>query len=115
MSVNAISEPDEVGSIYSFKYLHFLNKKYIFYLKKKRNVLLNKMFVFHKMFKLDFMMQIIYCIIHKCLYSPFILFCSLISVSKKRDVEGLLVLSYSYKWHKFNKMNEKRSLGYQSV
>ena len=74
MSVNAIPEPDEVESIYSFKYLHFLNKKYIFYLKKKRNVLLNKMFVFHKMFKLDFMMQIIYCIIHKCLYSPFILF-----------------------------------------
>ena len=51
------------------------NKIY-FYLKKKTNVLLNKkvIFVFHTIFKLDFITQIIYCIIHRCLYSLFILF-----------------------------------------
>ena len=51
------------------------NKTY-FCLKKKSNNLLDKkvVFVFHTIFKLDFIMQIIYCIIHRCLYSLFILF-----------------------------------------
>ena len=86
------------------------NKIY-FCLKKKSNVSLNKkvIFVFHTIFKLDFITQIIYCIIHRCLYSLFILFCSLISVSKKRNIEIMLTLPYSYNWQKFNnKMNEKR-------
>ena len=47
-----------------------------FCLKKKSNVSLNKkvIFVFHTIFKLDFIMQIIYCIIHRSLYPLFILF-----------------------------------------
>ena len=37
-------------------------------------------------------------------------FCSLISVSKKRNIETMLTLPYSYNWQKFNnKMNEKRN------
>ena len=75
---------------------------------KKSNVALDKkvIFVFHTNFKLDFITQIIYCIIHRCLYSLFILFCSLISVSKKRNIEIMLTLPYSYNWQKFNnKMN----------
>ena len=42
------------------------NKMY-FYFKKKRNVLPNKkvIFVFHTIFKLDFITQIIYCTIHR--------------------------------------------------
>ena len=86
------------------------NKLY-FCLKKKSNVsnILN-------IFKPNLIMQIIYCIIHRCLYSLFILFCSLISVSKKRNIETMLTLPYSYNWQKFNnKMNEKRSQEYQSM
>ena len=52
------------------------NKIY-FCLKKKNNVFfLNKevIFFFHTIFKLDFIMHIIYCVIDKCLYSLFILF-----------------------------------------
>ena len=47
-----------------------------FCLKKKSNVSINKkvIFVFHMIFKLDFITQIIYCIIHRCLYSLLILF-----------------------------------------
>ena len=89
--------------------------KYIFAYKKKGNVLLNKkvIFVFHMIFKLDFITQAIYCIIHRCLYSLFILFV-LLSVSKKPNIERMLTLPYSYNWQKFdNKTNEKRSQEYQ--
>ena len=56
------------------KFLGIL-KKYVsenkinFWSKKKSNVSLNKkvIFVFHKIFKLDFITQIIYCIIHNSL------------------------------------------------
>ena len=79
------------------KFLGFLKKyvsenKIYFCSRKKSNVSLNKkvIFVFHTIFKLDFITQIIYCIIHRCLYSLFILFCSLISVSKKRNIETVL-------------------------
>ena len=45
----------------------------------------------------------------QCLHSLFILFCSLISVSKKQNIEKVLTLPYSYNWQKFNKkMNEKK-------
>ena len=42
---------------------------------KKSNVALDKkvIFVFHTNFKLDFITHIINCIIHRCLYSHFIL------------------------------------------
>ena len=63
------------------KFLGFLKKyvsenKIYFCSRKKSNVSLNKkvIFVFHTIFKLDFITQIIYCIIHRCLYSLFILF-----------------------------------------
>ena len=44
--------------------------------RKKSNVSLNKkvLFVFHTIFKHDFIMQIIYCIIRWCICSHFILF-----------------------------------------
>ena len=63
------------------KFLGILKKyvsknKIYFCSRKKSNVSLNKkvIFVFHTIFKLNFIMQIIYCFIHRCLYSPFILF-----------------------------------------
>ena len=63
------------------KFLGFLKKyvsenKIYFCSRKKSNVSLNKkvIFVFHTIFKLDFITQTIYCIIHRCLYSLFILF-----------------------------------------
>ena len=40
--------------------------------------------------------------------------CFPMSVSKKRYIGRILILPDSYMWQKFNKMNEKRSLGYQS-
>ena len=51
----------------------------IFLLEKennKSNVSLNKkvIFVFHTIFKLDFITNIIYSFIHRCMYSVFILF-----------------------------------------
>ena len=43
-------------------------------------------------------------------------FCSLITVSKKWNIETMLTFPYSYNWQKFNnKMNEKRSQEYQSM
>ena len=43
-------------------------------------------------------------------------FCSLISVSKKWNIETMLTFPCSYNWPKVNnKMNEKRSQEYQSM
>ena len=43
-------------------------------------------------------------------------FCYLTSVSKKKAIERMLTLSYSYNWQKFNnKINGKRSAEYQSM
>ena len=104
------------------KFLGIL-KKYVFENKiyfcsrKKSNVSLNQkvIFVFQTIFKLDFIMQIICCVIHRCLCFHFILFCSLISVSKRWNIETMLTFSHSYNWQKFNnKMNENRSQEYQS-
>ena len=50
------------------------NKIYFCLKKKAMFRLIKKLFVFHTIFKLDFITQIIYCIIHRCLYSLFILF-----------------------------------------
>ena len=55
----------------------YVSKNKIYFCsRKKSNVSLNKkvIFVFHTIFKLDFITQIIYCIIHRCLCSHFILF-----------------------------------------
>ena len=40
---------------------------------------------------------------------------SLLSVSKKRGIQRIAAVSFFYKWQKFNKNNEKRSLWYHSV
>ena len=49
-------------------------------------------------------------------YIPSLYFCrSLILVSKKLNIETMLTLPYSNNWQKFNKINEKRSLEYQSM
>ena len=97
---------------------YVFKNKIFFCLKKERIVSLNKkvIYVFHTIFKLDFITQIIYCIIHRCLYSLFILFCSLISVSKKRNIETMLTIPYSNHCQKFNnKMNEKGRQEYRSM
>ena len=40
----------------------------------------------------------------------------LLSVSKKRNIEKMLALPYSYNWENFlNKINEKRSLEYKMM
>ena len=87
------------------------NKIY-FCLKKKSNVSLNKkvIFVFHTIFNLDFI-TIIYCYYPQMtVFSFHTFFCSLISVSKKRNIETILTLPYPNNWQKFNnKINEKRS------
>ena len=65
----------------SIKFLGIL-KKYVskneiyFCLKNKSNTLFNKkgIFVFHTIFKLVFITQIIYCIIHRCRCPLFVLF-----------------------------------------
>ena len=77
------------------------NKIY-FCSRKKIHFSLNKkvIFVFQTIFKLDFITQIIYCIIHRWLYSHFILFCSLISVYKKWNIEIILTFPYPYNWPK---------------
>ena len=94
------------------KFLGFLKKyvsenKIYFCSRKKSNVSLNKkvIFVFHTIFKLDFITQIIYCIIHRCLCSHFILFCSLVSVSKNWNLET--ILTFSLAKNSNHKMNEK--------
>ena len=45
----------------------------IYFCLKEKNISLNKkaIFLFHTIFKLDFITQIIYGIIHRCLYSFF--------------------------------------------
>ena len=65
----------------AIKFLGLLKKyvsknKIYFCLKKKSHVSLNKkvIFVFQPIFKLDFIIQIIYCTVHRCLDSLFMHF-----------------------------------------
>ena len=73
----------------AIKFLGILKRyvtKNIFYLKKAMFSLNKKVFfVFHTISKLVFITQIIFCIIHRCLCSFFVLFCSVTSVSKKTE------------------------------
>ena len=86
--------------------------KYIFCLKKKSNVgnILN-------IFKLDFITQIIYCIITSCLNSLFILFLFSYIGFKETNIDKMLNLPYSYNWQKFNNKisRKKRKQEYQSM
>ena len=85
--------------------------------KEKKCFLLNKkvIFVFHSILQLDCITQFMYCIIHWCLYSLFILllfFCiSFLETGHRKNTNPPSL----YKWQKFIKMNEKRSLSYQSM
>ena len=67
--------------------------------------MLNKkvIFVLHTIFRLDFITQIIYCIIQRCLCSHFILFLfsTLVSLSKKWNIETMLSFFYLYHLQKF--------------
>ena len=67
---------DEVITFLGILKKYVSENKLYFCSRKKSNILLNKkvIFVFHTIFKLDFITQIIYCIIHRCLHSLFILF-----------------------------------------
>ena len=112
-----------LASASAIRFLRIL-RKYVpknkcFHLKKKSNVSFNKkvIFVFRMIFKLYFItQQIIYCIIHRCLYSLFILLLFSYIIFQKQNIETMLTLPYSYKWQKFNyKMNEKRSQEYHSM
>ena len=82
-----------------------------FCLKKKSNDSLNKkvIFVFHTIFNLDFI-TIIYCYYPQMtVFSFHTFFCSLISVSKKLNIETILTPPYPNNWQKFNnKINEKK-------
>ena len=66
----------EVNKLLGILQKYVSENKLYFCSRKKSNVMLNKkvIFVFHTIFKLDFITQIIYCIIHRCLCSHFILF-----------------------------------------
>ena len=82
------------------KFLGILKKyvsenKIYFCSRKKSNVSLNKkvIFVFHTIFKLDFITQIIYCILHRCMYFllfSYYTFFSLVSVLQ--SIETMLTL-----------------------
>ena len=92
------------------------HKKILFFKKKlvlKKNVLLNKkiIFVFRMIFKFDCIMQIISFIIHKCLYSLFILllfsYISLQEMGHRKNTNPSLLIQVAK-----NQQNEwKKSLG----
>ena len=115
--VSALAKNAEIIKFLGILKNRSLRLKYIFVQERKAIFcIINVIFVFHTIFKLDFITQIIYCIIHRRLCSHFILFCSLISVSKKWNIETMLTFPYSYNWKNFNnKMNEKRSQKYHSM
>ena len=96
----------------------YLSKNKMYVCLKKSNVSLNKkvIFVFHMIFKLDFVTHHLLLSTDVCILFWYF-FCSLISsVSKKRNIETMLTLHYSYNSQKYNnKMNEKRSQEHQSI
>ena len=69
-------ENDEVRKFLGILKKYVSENKIDFCSGKKSNVSLNKkvIVVFHTIFKLDIITQIIYCIIHRCLRSHFLLF-----------------------------------------
>ena len=98
------------------KFLEILKRyvsenKIYFCSRKKSNILLNKkvIFVFHTIFKFEFITQIICCIIHRCLCSRFI--SRFISVSKKWNIKTMLTFPYSYNWQKFEQNEWKKKPG----
>ena len=103
------------------KFLGFLKKyvsenKIYFCSRKNSNISLHKkvIFVFHTIFKLDFITQIIYCIIHRCLCSRLILvlfsYNSLQEMEHRNNVNFSLFIQLA---NVNNKMNRKTSQEYQ--
>ena len=78
--------------------------KYIFVLKTKEMFhLIKKLFLSFTQFSTFTVLSTDVCI-------PFLYFCrSLISVSKKPNIETMLTLPYSNNWQKFNRIIEKQS------
>ena len=71
------------------------------FLKKRKAVfhLIKKLFLSLTRFSnINCTTQIIYYIIHRCLYSFLVFFCSIVSVSKKWNIEVMLTIPYSYNW-----------------
>ena len=96
----------------------FSNNKKIstYFCLKKRNVMLNKKRYFYFLHDFQTFMTQLFTVLTADVCLLFLYFwCSCILVSKTWGIERMLTLLYQYKWQKFNKMNEKRSLGYQSV
>ena len=85
-----------------------LIKKYFSKNKKKLNVFLKtKIFVFHMIFKLDCITQIIYFIIHICLYSLFILllfpYISLQETGHRKNTNPSLLMKVSKNQNEWKK------------
>ena len=79
----------------------YVSKNNIFVQERKAMFhLIKKLFLSFTQFSNDFITQIIYCITHRCLCSHFISLFSLISISKKWNIETMLTFPYSYNWQK---------------
>ena len=109
----------EIIKILGISKKHASKNKIYFISRKKSNLSLNKkvIFVFHTIFKLDFIIQIFYCIIERCLCSHLILFLfsyiSLYEMEQRNNVNFSLFMQLAKVSN--NKMNEKRSQEYQSM
>ena len=88
-------------------------RKYILSSKKKRNVLLSKKIIFGFLttFKLNFMMQIISCIIHRCLLSLLFVFL-LYRFLRKGPQKEYQPFPIHSNWKTLKKMNERKTLGH---
>ena len=96
-------------------YIYIYNTIY-FCLKKEMSCLIKKgIFIFHMIFKLSWCRS--FTVLSIDFYVLFSYFCCslIIPVSKIWDIERIQTLLCQYKWQTFNKMSEKRSIGYQSV
>ena len=94
----------------------YVSKNKIFFIQERKAIflLIKKLFfVFHTIFKLDFITQIIYCIINRRLCSHFILFFVILYQSLRNNVNLSLFIQPAKVNN--NKMNEKRSQEYQSM
>ena len=92
------------------------NKKYVFLFTKKEMSCFIKKGIFIYLHNLQTFMTQSFTVLTTGIYLLLSYFsCSPILVFKTRDTERMLTLLYEYKCQKFNKMNEKRSLGYQHV
>ena len=89
------------------------NLKKLLFQQQEMSCLIKKVsFIFYTIFKLLRCRSFPVLNADVCLLVSYFC-CSCILVSKTWDIKRMLTLLCQYKWQKFNKMNEKRSLGYQ--